>query len=867
MLKIRSRAIPLIVILLLLLMLIQVPSGESILTTPVVVVNISGQMIEAGDSTTVTVRVENSDGESSTPMDLVEVTLSVTLGTFEPSSAITDVDGYCQFTYYAPDEVEGPTEVTITATAETGAIDATGNDEVTVTYRLVGQVLGPAQVLAGGEAVVFIVKVTANGDPVPNANVMPTVFGSGTLGARMRQTNATGEATLTIHPGNSQGQITILVQLGSPEYMSTAVSRIINVVDQLDPLEIQVPTFPSYIKNWASRRINTRVIRGNDPVIGISVHFTTSAGYFIDDEVITDQDGNATGIFMASPLVDDQGSYDVTINISTNDGAEWAFFEDIQNVEGIAVDLGFAFSALPLWEGFNGQLFPGEYLVHEPKIRYDDHPNSFVADMSLEFQLLNSDDEIAYSRVIATGLDTLLFEDGRYDYIYKPGSITVYEVPANPIDGNYTWRYYLTDRTGSHQYCRFRTMVTKYGALVDFPISIHSEGADDWTFMYYFAGDNDLAPYMDYELEYLENNAPNGEFKVYVMFDRSDDYDHVRYYAGHKWDGTMIWDLEVGRENGLGPTDRNSGSSGELLEFMRWVSYCSPSGHYGLVLSDHGKSYKGMCYDQEGDRSYAYLPFNPEYSLDPDDIRSVLRQFQFDRRRVEVVTLAACGMSTIEVATRVGSYTDYIVASQQPTYSEHGLTTEKVLEHLKGYDWDSFSPSAFQVASDFVNGFVEESGGTDHDATVCAIKTDHVKDLASKINETMRTIYNDWNLLGESFSTAYEQTTRIPGPELGEFENGDLKEFLINLRTELTGYILDPTGRSAFNSVQDSIELFDELVVYSHLIDGLNGLNLYMPTEPTPKGSNDYSMWDYIGIWHISGDYYVLCINLHSGGE
>ena len=115
-------------------MLIQVPSGESILTTPVVDVNISGQMIEAGDSTTVTVRVENSDGESTTPMDLVEVTLSVTLGTFEPSSAITDVDGYCQFTYHAPEEIEGPTDVTVTATVENGALDVQGSGDLKVTY-------------------------------------------------------------------------------------------------------------------------------------------------------------------------------------------------------------------------------------------------------------------------------------------------------------------------------------------------------------------------------------------------------------------------------------------------------------------------------------------------------------------------------------------------------------------------------------------------------------------------------------------------------------------------------------------------------------------------------------------------------------
>jgi len=216
---------------------------------------------------------------------------------------------------------------------------------------------------------------------------------------------------------------------------------------------------------------------------------------------------------------------------------------------------------------------------------------------------------------------------------------------------------------------------------------------------------------------------------------------------------------------------------------------------------------------------------------------------------------------------RLSPYTEYIIAPQLPTYSEHGLVTEKVLQNLKQYDWDSSPPSAFSVATDFVNGFIQESAGTRYDSTVCMVNTQDVLEFASKLNSTFRAIYNYWEIIGECFSNAYNATVRLPGPELGEFENGDLLEFLENLREETMDFFMNPTARSVFNDIQECISMFDDIVSYSHLIDDLNGINLYMPTEPIPTSIYTFMDWEYDGIYYRLHDRYRYCLRRHSGWE
>jgi len=857
------------IIFLFLTVLIQIPVSDGIMTGMVVTVEVADQKIQVGGFSAVTVKVEYNDGESLTPRDLVEVTLSVTAGTFEPASAITDVHGQCTFTYNAPDEVDGPTDVTITATAENGVLDPTGSDEVTVTYRLEGVIMGPSQVEAGGKSENFILKVTAGGEPVHNVNVMPLVMGAGTLGTYSRATNVTGEAVLTISPGDVTGQISIILQLGSPNYFSSAVSRAVNVVEELAPLELHNINMIGWVSNWGAREMGVRVLRGEDPVQGRQVHFTVDEGYFIEDRISTDAQGYANVTYIASSDTDDEVDRQAKMNVTISDGAEWDSFETTVNISRTGVSIPMRMEVIPYDDVFHGQLFPGEPLIHQPRLFGPTNLPAipYVADLSLEFELRGPTGEVAHTSIVATGFDTLKEDHGGNLWIHFQEPTEVYRVPNDPIDGNYSWVYNVKSRNGVHEYYEISEFRMGWDTYDDYTISIHSEGKDDWTFIYYFAGANDLAPYMDLELEDLENEAPEGEFKVYVYFDRDDSYDHVTNYNGDRWYGPRIWDLEARRENGIDVEWYNSGDEDVLVEFMKWVSYCSPSGHYCLVLDDHGEGYRGTCWDNNERRDDPIWGSYDMNFMSPDDVRSALSDFKRDRRMVEVVTLAACGMSTIEVATRIAPYTSYMVGSELPLYSRHGLVTDKVLEHLKGYDWATSPPTPFLVATDFVNGFIEESGGTDHDATVCVVDTGYVKDFEISINATMRTIYNNWELLGESFTEAFEQTTRVPGPVLGEFENGDLKEFLIKLRDELSQLVLNPTARSAFNGVQDCLDSLEDMIVYLHSTDDLNGLILYMPMDPIDLDYFGFLYWDYDGISRFHTDYYSHCIKLYNGGE
>lgn len=855
--RFRGRVIPLVLTAILMVTTLHYQMPEGIMTGPVVTVDIAADMVHAGGSIGVIVEVEDFDGESYAPMDLVEVTLSAEIGSFTPETATTDVEGVCYFEYFAPEEVDGPTDVTITATAEQGAIDPTGSDEVKVTYHLEGIVTGPTQVLAGGKSENYILQVTAGGQPVSGINVMPTVIGSGTLGTYSRQTNSTGQAILTVHPGSSAGQISMIVQINSGSYFASAASKAVHVVEELAPLEVQIDV-GNQMYQWGVGRIHAKVVRGADPVAGIDVLFRSSLGYFLQENVQTDQEGNAKGFLLASHG-DGDSDYEININITASDGIETAYIEGIKEVSRFDTDLDLEFSYYPPGGQMKSQLFPGEQIFNQPRfeVRF-----GYVADMKLKFVLTGEEN---YTRILAEDISTFDLMDGSTkDVIYDPGLISLYTVPEDPIPGRYRYQYVFTDRTGEHVYASYGPY-DPYDTDRPLFITIHDEGLDDWTFMYYLAGDNDLAPYMDHELERLENEAPNGEFKVYVFFDRNNNSNHVKHYDGQRWWGSKSFDLEEGRESGGYPRIVTSSSAVNLYRFMTWVADRSPSGHYGLVLSDHGMGYKGMCHDLHR-ATDPYGGYIGSSLMSLDQIRLALEIFNIARRKAEVVTLAACGMAGFEMASILSSGTDYIVASELPTYPEHGLATEKVLEHLKGYDWNEYSPTPFQVAVDFVNGFVEESGGTQYDSSVCVMETVHVKDLMDDLNSTLRLFYYNWELLGECFSTAFDETTRVPGPELGEMENGDLREFLVLLRNEASYFLHDASGRAIYNKLGSCIDHFDDIIEYAHLTDGLSGMSLYMPTEPIPTDLGIYS-WDYLRTLPFDTDYYTICLMLHSGLE
>ena len=821
--------------------LVIVEDVGSVATGPFVDVIPNGYEVEVGKGTSISVFVYETDGEEQVPKDLIEVTVSASLGSFDSDTGITDQYGYCTFDYQAPDIIEGPTDVYINATADTGPLGSRGSEELLVTYRLNGIIEGPSLLEVGSTVTIYTVNVTANGDPMGSVNIMPTVYGKGTLSSYTRQTGADGRGYLRILPSSdSTGQINIMVQLGRMDYLGSAASRLIQVVDEMAPMSISISPDPDPVPRWGSCYLNAIVSRGGSPASDVSLQWDVSTGDISKESTSTNFSGGSSIIYSALPGPGLEWSDEITVNVTACQGEDVAYAEETFTVDEEELSLNILNRSEYAYGIRHSQLYPGEEVVIDLDLyqrEYEMKDDEWSRGMILDLVVYDPGGEEYHRETLGSELQS------REEFIIMIEESPVWTIPEGIPSGNYTWELILSDRGGRYQYWSHTSQT---------PLLLNHEGEDDWTILYYIAGKNNLAPWYDRSLRSLKKKAPDGEYKVYCCYHRSNDYDQW----SRKWDGTKYFDLEEGYgedDTMFGP---NTGKPDSLTNFLEWATGVSTTGHYCLIFSDHGMAHRGIGADE----------YWKDY-LTIQELENSLGDFSQMRRDLDVFVMDACHMASLEVANYVSEYTSYQVFSQMTIYSGHAYDTNKALINLNSYDWNSASPSALQVATDYLNAFIEVAGGTDYDSPACVVDSERAFHLAELFNEAMRSLYVNWDLLGDCLDEVYDEATRLEGPFSDQWNLTDLKEMLTLLRDELSDYILDPNGRSTFNKVQDVLSYFESAKVYFHPYGGLNGLNLFLPDHMEPdetpysnglslKGHHDKDYWlaTLDILW--SGNYY-----------
>ncbi len=187
-------------------------------------------------------------------------------------------------------------------------------------------------------------------------------------------------------------------------------------------------------------------------------------------------------------------------------------------------------------------------------------------------------------------------------------------------------------------------------------LEIHQPGpAESWHFMLYFAGDNNLSPYLDGALNRLEQLALPEGVTVSVLFDRSAGGGVYRYLFLS--DGTRSQDY-------LGELD--TGEPEALADYILWAQEQHPADHYYLAIANHGRGIQGIAWDDTSDGDYLTLP----------ELRLALqRGTDNGLLEIDVLHLDACLMGMLEVGYEIRPYAHYLVASENLAWA------------LFGYDW------------------------------------------------------------------------------------------------------------------------------------------------------------------------------------
>jgi adhesin/invasin len=180
------------------------PSGSTITLT------VSATALPINGTTDVLAQVIESAGTP--PHSGTQVTFTTTLGTIEPSSVSTDVNGMARATFHA-----GAQSGTATITASSGGATASGNNaaKIAVGSAAVGHVTvsaNPATVSAlGGSTTITANVLDVNGNVLPSAPVTFTTT-AGTLSQAVVASDANGNAQTTLQTAQ---QATVTASVGA----------------------------------------------------------------------------------------------------------------------------------------------------------------------------------------------------------------------------------------------------------------------------------------------------------------------------------------------------------------------------------------------------------------------------------------------------------------------------------------------------------------------------------------------------------------------------------------------------------------------------------------------------------------------------
>ncbi len=372
---------------------------------------------------------------------------------------------------------------------------------------------------------------------------------------------------------------------------------------------------------------------------------------------------------------------------------------------------------------------------------------------------------------------------------------------------------------------------------------------DKWTFMVYFAGDNNLSEEMVLALEQIKATGMIPDVSVLAQFDPSGlGIATQRYlFSKERWEAAPedpdleyfrveeVRDLE-GKERG----EMNSGSPEALSEFITWAVESRPAKHYALVLSGHGS---GIT------ENYLLRDDNPVDSLTIPELREALTADELQkalkraRGRIDILGLDACFMSMFEVCSEMLKARVRILIGAEGYEPEFGWPYHRILEASRNrYERTGEHQSPEQLARTIVKEYVDyycdfgRSAGRSVD--LAAIKLSELKTLPKAVES-----------LGEALSEAISDERLRDQVLLAHWwaqtfkydQYVDLADFCNKLRKQLEAQKLDWDG-----VLQERLGAVSTGVMKSVIQSGFSGfayqyshgLSIYFPWAVV---TDDYS--------------------------
>ncbi|PIS46947.1 MAG: hypothetical protein COT17_06015 [Elusimicrobia bacterium CG08_land_8_20_14_0_20_51_18] len=252
------------------------------------------------------------------------------------------------------------------------------------------------------------------------------------------------------------------------------------------------------------------------------------------------------------------------------------------------------------------------------------------------------------------------------------------------------------------------------------------EGPRNWTVMVFINAKNDMESYGLQDVNEMETIGSGDDINVVAELGRMDGFS----YEDGDWKGSRRYlvrkDDNPGRITSPVAMDIPKSDMGDwnyLVEFVKWAQTYYPARKYVLIISDRGSGWmrdltheknKGISYDEETGHHITF---------------SQLRLAFEKTGKIDIISLDAPLMQSIEVAYELKDAADYIVASEE-TEPVEGHTYEKLLgPFVSDPGMDAGELSKLMVDS-YITPYQEIGRGAVHSS----IRTAKLSSLPAKVN-------------------------------------------------------------------------------------------------------------------------------------
>jgi hypothetical protein len=371
------------------------------------------------------------------------------------------------------------------------------------------------------------------------------------------------------------------------------------------------------------------------------------------------------------------------------------------------------------------------------------------------------------------------------------------------------------------------------------PIPTGTPDSTPWTYMLYFAGDNDLHPYLERAIDKMERVANKPNLNILVLWDGWSDGDTRLYH--------IQYDTASGIASPVISVVWNDGELGmdapkTLQDFVNWSRTNYPADHYLLSIADHGRGTSGIAWDDTsgGDRLSAYAELEMALDAIADG----------GNNKIDVLFFDASLMGLIEVAYEVKGDVDYIVASENLGWSVFAY--DRYISHLA----DDTTPR--QLAENIADAYFAALYG--NPGTISVLDMSFLDSLGSAVDALAQAL--SAYITPTNFSQVIDVRDGVQILDSRNYQVLDSADEYIDLYhlAQMAKMSIDDVQvQSAAQGVMDAVEA---AVIAEHHrsgtdpwsknywdLDHAHGISIYFP----PRSGG----WDYLN--YVTGGSWTFC--------